>query len=258
MVDQRIKYYTEATDLKDFLENLPSIFGKEGDVIKQDRNEIKVIPLGDKVVCVKSFNRITLFNRFMYSWVRASKAERSYYIAKLLLKKGIYTPLPLGYVEVKGKWGLLEKSYYVSLWQNYDFLMSDVIKREDNEAKEILTEFSRFMATKVHPAGIWHGDLSTGNILVIKDHDNCYTFSMIDLNRITFKKRISPRQGIRNLQKLTNRPVPLSIMAEAYALASKNDPAKFASLLIISQIIYSFFRKQIKRILHSLKPKYKG
>ena len=258
MSDHKIKFYTEAPDLRSFLENLPEIFQREGRTIKKDRNEIKVLQFEGKDICVKAFNKVTLFNRLMYSWIRASKAERSYKIAKQLIQKGIDTPMPLGYLEVKGKWGILKKSYYISCWQRYDYIMSDVIKREDSEAKEILTAFAHFMAREVHPAGIWHGDLSTGNILIAKHPGERYTFSMIDLNRISIKDRVSSRKGVKNLKKLTNRPVPLSVLAEEYALASKNDPAKFAYFLIGSQLASSFLRKHIKRFLHSLKPIFKS
>jgi hypothetical protein len=238
-----------------FMENLPYTFRNEGTTIKNDRNEIKIINFGGVDLCVKAFNKVTVFNRFMYSWFRPSKAERSYNLAKFLLKKGIDTPYPLGYVEVKGRWGILKTSFYVSLCQQYNFMLSDIIKGEHPEAKEILGGFARFMATKVHPAGIWHGDLSTGNVLINKNSLKNYSFSMVDLNRIKVKKRISPRTGIRNLQKLTNRPVYLSIMAEEYAMASKNDPAMFAYSLIGSHIATSLTRRHVKRFLRIFKPK---
>lgn len=252
---QRVKFYTEVSNLRHFMENLPEVFRKEGRTIKNDRNEIKIIDFGEIELCVKAFKKVTVFNRFMYSWLRTSKAVRSYNMAKLLLKKGINTPLPIGYVEVKRKWGVLKTSYYVSLCQKYDFMLLDILKGEHPEAKEILAAFARFMATKVHPAGIWHADLSVGNILVNRNLDCQYSFSMVDLNRIKLKKRITPRMGIRNLQKLTNRPVYLSIMAEEYALASKKDPVMFAYSLIGSHIATSLTRRHVKRFLRVFKPK---
>ncbi|WP_016776947.1 lipopolysaccharide kinase InaA family protein [Anaerophaga thermohalophila] len=252
---QKVRFHTDISDLMHFMENLPYTFRNEGTTIKNDRNEIKIINFGGVDLCVKAFNKVTVFNRFMYSWFRPSKAERSYNLAKFLLKKGIDTPYPLGYVEVKGRWGILKTSFYVSLCQQYNFMLSDIIKGEHPEAKEILGGFARFMATKVHPAGIWHGDLSTGNVLINKNSLKNYSFSMVDLNRIKVKKRISPRTGIRNLQKLTNRPVYLSIMAEEYAMASKNDPAMFAYSLIGSHIATSLTRRHVKRFLRIFKPK---
>lgn len=255
---QKVRFHTDISDLMHFMENLPYTFREEGTTIKNARNEIKIINYGGVDMCVKAFNKVTVFNRFMYSWFRSTKAERSYNLAKLLLEKGIDTPCPLGYVEVKGRWGILKTSFYVSLYQRYDFMLSDIIKGEHPEAKEILGGFARFMATKVHPAGIWHGDLSTGNVLINKNSLKNYSFSMIDLNRIKVKKRITPRKGIRNLQKLTNRPVYLSIMGEEYALASKNDPLMFAYSLIGSHIATSLRRRRVKRFLRIFKPKKKA
>lgn len=238
-----------------FMENLPDTFRNEGKTIKNDRNEVKIINFGGLDLCVKAFNKFTVFNRFMYSWFRPSKAERSYHLARILLKRGINTPYPLGYTEVKGRWGILKTSFYVYLYQRYDYELSDILKGEHPEAKEILSEFARFMAVKVHPAGIWHSDLSAGNILVNKNLSKHYFFSIIDLNRIKVKKQISPRSGVRNLQKLTNRPVYLSLMAEEYARASKTNPALFAYSLIGSHIVTFMTRRYVKRFLRIFKSK---
>jgi hypothetical protein len=251
---QKVKFHTEISDLMHFMENLPETFRNEGTTIKNDRNEIKIINFGGLDLCVKAFNKVTVFNRFMYSWFRASKAERSYNLARILLKRGIETPFPLGYAEVKGRWGILKTSFYVSLCQRYDFVLLDILNGEHPEAKEILSEFARFMAVKVHPAGIWHSDLSAGNILINKNFSN-YFFSIIDLNRIKVKKPIPPRSGVRNLRKLTNRPVYLSIMAEEYAKVSKTDPALFAYSLIANHIVTSKRRRYVKRFLRIFKPK---
>lgn len=255
MAVRSIKYFTEDVDLDEFMKDLPEVFKREGTVIKDDRNEIRVINVGGRELCVKAFNKITLFNRLMYSWVRASKAKRSYKIAKLLLEKGIKTPMPIGYVEVKGACGILKQSFYISSWEPGEYIMSDVIEKESDEARAILMAFGRFMATKMHPAGFWHEDLSPGNILITKNSNHSYTFSIIDLNRIRKKKYISPRIGIGNLKKLTNQPIPLSIMAESYALASGNNPARFAFLLIAWQMFSSTLRRFVKRFLHTFKPK---
>lgn len=254
---QKVKFHTDKSELTHFMENLPETFRNEGTTIKNDRNEIKIINYGGLELCVKAFNKVTVFNRFMYSWFRRSKAERSYHLARLLIEKGIHTPYPLGYVEVKGRLGILKTSYYVSLYQRYDFTLSDIIKGDHSEAKEILGGFARFMATKVHPAGIWHSDLSPGNILIIKNLSKNYIFSMVDLNRVKVKKRISPRSGVRNIQKLTNRPIYLAFMAEEYALASKSNPTLFAYFLIGNQIATSFMRRFVKRFLRIFKPKKK-
>ncbi len=254
---QKVKFYTDKSDLIYFMENLPDIFHNEGTTIKNDRNEIKIINYGGLELSIKAFNKVTVFNRFIYSWFRRSKAERSYHMARLLIEKGIDTPYPFGYVDVKGRLGILKTSYYVSLYQRYDFTLFDILKDEHPEAKKILSGFARFMATKVHPAGIWHRDLSPGNVLIIKNLSKNYSFSLVDLNRVKVKKRISSKRGISNLQKLTNRPIYLSFMAEEYAMSSNSNPTLFAYILIGNHLATFFVRRFVKRFLHIFKPKKK-
>ena len=104
---QRITYHTNIPELKDFMQNLPDIFNTEGKTIKSGRNKIKIIEYGGVPLCVKSFIKVSIFNRIMYSWFRATKAKRSFQIAEKLIKKGIQTPFPMGYAEVTGKGSII-------------------------------------------------------------------------------------------------------------------------------------------------------
>ena len=106
-------------DMEPFLRALPTTFDANGKTIKDQRNEIKIVEYDTLKLCIKSFNRVTAFNRYMYSWFRASKANRSYIVARRLEQAGIQTPQPVGYVEVYGKGHILQKSYYVSLYLDH-------------------------------------------------------------------------------------------------------------------------------------------
>ncbi|HUI33713.1 MAG: lipopolysaccharide kinase InaA family protein [Dysgonamonadaceae bacterium] len=243
--------------MKDFMESLPAIFDENGETIKKDRNEIKIIQHGDLKLCIKSFNRVTVFNRYIYSWFRATKAKRSYKVARKLEKRNINTPAPVGYVEVYGRWGILEKAFYVSLYQEHDYDMADVLDKSIAEQEVILTAFAEYMAKVVHPAGAWHNDLSPGNVLINSKENGEWSFSFIDLNRLVFKNRISSFQGLTNLKKMTNKPVALSLMAEQYALAAKKNPQFYSILLMRDNLFFGIRRSRIKRILHIFKPRKK-
>ena len=91
---EKIVFHTNISDLESLMRNLPEIFEKEGKTIKNDRNEIKIIEYRGIRLCVKSFNKVTAFNRLMYSWFRDTKAKRSYKTAKKLISLGINTPTP--------------------------------------------------------------------------------------------------------------------------------------------------------------------
>jgi hypothetical protein len=155
---------------------------------------------------------------------------------------------------VRGKWGILKHSYYVSICQKNNWLLADVVKGDHPNEQAILTNFGHYMATKVHPAGIWHNDLSAGNILINKTSNGRYSFSLIDLNRIKIKKRIPPHKGIQNLQKLSSKPIILTPLAEYYAGAVQETANKFAFSLIGRQLAFAWFRKITKRFLYAFKP----
>ena len=244
-------------NVKGFMKSLPITFDENGETLKNDRNEIKVIQHDELKLCIKSFNRVTAFNRCMYSWFRATKAKRSYKVALGLEKRNINTPTPVGYVEVYGKWHILEKAYYVSLYQEHQYDMADVLEKDIAKQEDILTSFGRFMATEVHPAGVWHNDLSPGNVLINSNVNGGWDFSFIDLNRMEFRRHISTIRGLANLRKMTNKPVALSLMAEQYALSAQRHPQVFSILLLRWNLRFRVFRIFIKKILHTFKPRKK-
>lgn len=83
----KIRVNPAYTGVEDFMKSLPTTFNDRGVTLKNDRNEIKIIQHGELKLCVKSFNKVTVFNRYMYSWFRSTKAKRSYKIALRLKKK---------------------------------------------------------------------------------------------------------------------------------------------------------------------------
>ena len=131
--------------------------------------------------------------------------------------------------------------------------MADILDKNIAKQEVILTDFAQYMAQVVHPAGAWHHDLSPGNVLINKIDDEEWSFSFIDLNRMEFKKNINSYQGLKNLKKMTNQPVALSLMAEQYALVSKKNPQLFSLLLMRNNFFFVFRRFYTKKILYKFK-----
>ena len=253
----KVKVNPVFTYLQGFLKSLPVTFDEIGETLKNDRNQIKVIEYENLKLCIKSFKRVTVFNRFMYSWFRPTKAKRSYKVACRLEDYGISTPQPVGYIEVYDKWHILRKAYYVSLYLDYDFDMKDVLDKTIDCQEKILSSFAREMATVVHPAGAWHNDLSQGNVLINKLGDDEWRFSFIDLNRMTFRHHILPVKGLFNLKKLTDNPVAIALMAEHYAIHAEKSPRLYSLLLLRNNLYFSVRRFYIKRVLGMFKPRRK-
>ena len=252
-----VKVNPDFNHIKGFLKSLPTTFDENGETLKDDRNEIKVIEHNGLKLCIKSFKRVTVFNRYMYSWFRGTKAKRSYKVARRLEQFGINTPQPVGYVEVYGKWHILQKAYYVSLYLNYDFDMKDVFDKTIDCQEKILSSFAREMAAVVHPAGAWHNDLSQGNVLINKLGVDDWSFSFIDLNRMTFRRRILPVKGLANFKKLTDNPVALALIAEQYAIEADKNARYYSLRLQRKSLYFSVRRFYIKRILGMFKPRKK-
>ena len=70
--------------LKVLWEPSPTIFTNNGQTLKDDRNEIKTIDYEGLKLCIKSFNRVTAFNRYMYSWFNLRFSIRHFFIKKVL------------------------------------------------------------------------------------------------------------------------------------------------------------------------------
>lgn len=251
------KVNLDFKDFEGFMRTLPTAFANKGQTLKNDRNEIKIIEHDGLKLCIKSFNRVTAFNKIMYSWFRATKAKRSYNVARRLEHLGIHTPRPVGYVEVYGKWHILKSAYYVSLYLDHQFDMKDVLEKSIDCQEKILTSFAHEMATVVHPAGAWHNDLSPGNVLINRVDTDRWSFSFIDLNRLTFRRRILPAQGLINLKKMTNNPVAIALIAEQYALSGDRSPRLYSLLLQRFNLRFSIRRFFIKKILGVFKPSKK-
>lgn len=250
-----VRVNPEFKEMKGFLKSLPTTFELNGETLKDDRNEIKVIHYDGHKLCIKSFNKVTTFNRFMYSWFRATKAKRSYKVAYRLEQSDIATPQPVGYVEQYGPWHVLKKAYYISLYLEHKFDMQHVLDENVKSKDEILTAFAQEMASVVHPAGAWHNDLGPSNVLVNAVGDDKWSFSFIDLNRMKFKRRILPTQGLLNLTRLTIQPVALAFLAEQYALEADRNPRVYSFLLQRRNLSYSIRRTFTKKVLGVFKPR---
>lgn len=171
--------------ISDFIYSIPEIFQKEGKTIYEARNTIKTFDINGLTINIKYFQKPNIVNRFVYKYIRKSKAERSYQNALRILDKGVRTPEPIAYIETYKK-RLFDGSYYVSIHEQVDGTMKEIYKCSKNQSKDLIRAFTSFTAN-IHKKGILHKDYSPGNILFKKTEDG-YHFYLVDLNRMKFKK----------------------------------------------------------------------
>jgi len=201
--------------LSSFVKSIPSRFGQEGEMIYDERNQLKRYMIEGYDVIVKRFRKPHIVNQIAYSFIRPSKAERSYQYALLLLEKGISTPAPIAFIEEK-KAGLLKYSYYICLYEKeYSHIRKQMLGKEDG--KEFQKELAIYIAG-LHTKGVLDNDLSPGNIL-FRRIGNQFLFSLIDINRMRFMKNIPLDMRYKNFKRISENIDIITYMAEEYAKA---------------------------------------
>lgn len=223
-----------------FVDRIPEIFEQQGKTIYKARNEIKVFESAGRLVNVKQFKVPFFLQRIVYSCFRAPKAVRAYENAQTLLSKGIETPRPIGYI-VSRRGGLLHCSYFVSFQTEgeplYDLGMQPTEKNAD-----VFIALGRYVAG-LHAAGVWHADLSPGNILYRRAGGEI-RFCLLDINRMSFGP-VSVGKGCANFARLWGKEAGFRLMAEAYATARGADPATCVRQVLESR--NRFWKKYLRK-----------
>ncbi|MCU4157201.1 hypothetical protein J1N10_14585 [Carboxylicivirga sp. A043] len=236
-----------------FIENMEESFQKDGEWIRDSRNQIKRIENAGTDLCIKSFRRVTPFNRLMYSFIRKSKAQRSFEIAESLLEKNINTPEPIAYVEIYNRWHVLTHAYYISKFEDVEFRLAEVLENDVEDKQLIVRGFVNFMTNGLHSQGIYHKDFNGTNVLIKKVGDRHFEYSLVDLNRIKLGKPIQYHKGLRNMQQVSSNPIYLAELARYYANYKNKDEHETIYELLFVRYISSTRRRYTKQFLHALK-----
>ena len=194
------------------IDNIEDYFKASTTVLYDKRNVIRVVNFEGEAYVVKAFKVPNLLNRFVYRYLRPSKAKRSYLYS---LKLGAaLTPEPIAYIE-NHDGVLLSKSYYISSYFDYDYTIHEVlINKEITDRKGILEAFASF-THQLHEQEILHHDYSHGNIL-IKATDSGYQFKIIDINRMEFKP-LNLKTRLENFARIKADDADMAIIIGRYA-----------------------------------------
>lgn len=209
--------------LTDFIQHLPEAFDTEGDVIYTGRNILKRYQIQGLDLVVKSFKIPIFINRLAYTFLRKSKACRSYEYAFEILQRGCDTPAPIAYIE-EYRSGLLYRSYYVSIYDAASETVRPYVSGDIADPGNLFKSLACYTA-KLHEAGILHIDYSPGNILFGKNPDGSYRFSLIDINRLCFKE-LTLDECLRNFDRLCLSVSASTRLAEEYAICRSLDIAE--------------------------------
>lgn len=229
-----------------FIRSVPDIFPREGELIYSGRNKVKrfTMPDGTRLV-VKSYKRPWLLQRFIYTFIRKSKARRAYEYAGMLDRLGFRTPAGAAYIEIK-KGGLVSDTYFISA--NTDLpSVREVLDRSDKEtAGKLIKSVARYMAN-LHSKGVIHGDPNLSNILVDTSGTD-YEFELIDTNRSKFVDKLSHKQIVHNLMRVTHVRDLSHTLSREYAETAGLDPSQLEN--DVEQALCRF--ENNRRIRHKL------
>ncbi|HEX6203975.1 MAG TPA: lipopolysaccharide kinase InaA family protein [Thermoanaerobaculia bacterium] len=180
-------------------------------------------PAGPLAAVVKQFRNDGRAERLRRR-LRGSKAERSWRVARALVEAGIDTPEPLLLVESERPDG---PSYFVSREvagaEEARYLLRAVNAGRAGEAypgidvDAFLAALAR-AARRLHDAGFWHRDFSSGNVLVSWDDDGRPArLALVDLNRTRCGRRPTGNERLRDLARMMiHRPEDQERFLAAY------------------------------------------
>lgn len=220
-------------------------------LIYRARNRVYSLTLPTEgEVNIKAFKIPRGLNPWIYTFVKKSKAERSYLNSLRLISLGFGAPEPLAYAEERDCAGRLRRSFFVSRQLTGIDDMRQWQLKPDSEP--LLRALAAEML-RLHRAGVWHKDFSPGNILYSRRPDGGYDFSFIDLNRMEF--------GVSSRPKLMSMFAAVNIESEEetrrlgryYGQAAGIDPD--AAAAAAGAELASYLRR--KRLLHALKRPFK-
>jgi len=207
-----MKFEVVNTTFTELVSNIRSYFSESTDSIWDKRNKLKVIIIKEKSLIIKSFKVPHIINKIAYTFLRDSKAQRSYENSLDILE---FVPQPIGYAEFF-RFGLLYDSYFVCEKYDYDFTIREPLTQNDFPEKEaVFKDFASFTHA-LHRKGVEHLDYSPGNVLIKKLASKDYEFKIIDVNRMKFKK-FTKKECLENFAKLWSNDKDLKIIITEYA-----------------------------------------
>ena len=227
----QVKIHPDFKELEKSILDCISNFDQKGDLIYGgSRNSIKTFDVGHLILNIKAFKKPGFIKKIIYTFLRPSKAKRSFEYAEKLRSLSIGTPQPIAYIENKDFIGL-SSSYYVCKHLEYDLMFRELVSEPEWPQHEIiLRQFTQF-CFKLHEKGIEFKDHSPGNTLIKKIKDNHYQFYLVDLNRMNFHEHMGLESRMYNLRRLTPKLDMVSIIADEYAKLSGENSERLFKML---------------------------
>lgn len=173
-------------------------------------------------VAVKQFRNRGGANRLRRR-LKGTKALRSWTAAKAFAAAGIDTAEPVLLVESTALDG---PSYFITRYipgvVEARFLLRSITAGSESQdfpqidVEGFFTDLGRLLR-RMHDRGLWHRDLSIGNVLFRHEPEGGLDLFIVDLNRSRQKKRLSVSERTRDLCRLSiDRPEHQELFLKSY------------------------------------------
>jgi len=188
-------------------------FHSSQQTLHKERNELRMVTIAGEEMVIKSYKPASRLTRLMESRLHTSKAKSAYENAIKLQQLPINTPSPVAFVDSYDG-PTLSHSYYIMLFEPFDFTMRAVLHHDIKEHEKILKAFTKF-TFEMHQKEALHTDHTSENIIVLQGRDG-YRFSIVDIHRVEFHP-VTPMEGIRSFASLGANDEDLAVIAKEYA-----------------------------------------
>jgi serine/threonine protein kinase len=174
------------------------------EILADQRNRLGVFrfPLsggGTKDIVVKEYSSRGV--NMLKSLFLPSKAARAWRGALALSQRGLGTARPVAYFE-RRRAGFVERSFFLSERVEGAEEIRGLFRRPPASDLDPLLSALAGHLSLCHERGIFHRDLSDGNVLVKRDETGNFTFYLLDTNRIRVRKKIGVSNRVKNLIRL--------------------------------------------------------
>ena len=164
------------------------------------------VPVEDSSLLIKFFNFGDIFDRLFF--LRKSRSLRAWEGSMLLLERGFSTPTLIAQGDITERF-LLRKTFFItnalkgslSVYEYLDTFFKERSAKVIQQKRGFIIKMGRLIG-RLHKAGIFHGDLRPGNILIVNsDNDSIFYFIDNERNRF-FSKGIPQRLREKNLVQI--------------------------------------------------------
>ena len=226
----KIRIHPEFICYEQFIKSIPEEKYAVKEVYCNKRNTVTKVEVEGRMFVIKKYKVPTFLNRIVYTWIRKSKARRSFEYADRLLACGIETAPPVAYIEEK-KGLFFNIGYFVSEYLPYPVLPESRITLDKEERELLDRQFVEF-TVHLHEKKIIHKDYNPNNIFYHKV-DNQYIFALVDINRMDFGKDNLTlwMQAINQLCPADHEIIDTVEFAQKYAEIRKLDVVKCLMVL---------------------------